>query len=349
MWNIDEIFYDYRRQSEGDRPIILIQCARVGSTSFGVQLFDLVQDEYVPIDVLLLFFPFLWMHKCLFPCCGWTRKQIHDTLRTLQPEEFHQRHISRLNYPDTFEIIYQMVRRGGVTTNWHTGFREWIRIFANGQSDESELECFRSYMKKAKYLWDRDGIKNVFIKCHSIEFGEQLAKMYPNAKFVNMIRTGDRVLESLTNFWLISAPDPIFGGNVWVENTQVCAALYLIVYRELEKEFYSKDAKHRITFSYTDWTQRMELVLKSAVLFLGLEYNDKRKNRVQAILSEEKKRTQRKYTIDFKLDEIWIDVDLVRRLVEVGFYVSNLGTATDTESGEITTELSEHFNPFGWE
>ena len=84
-------------------------------------------------------------------------------------------------------------------------------------------------MKKCIYLLPPDQRhKKVFVKGHFIENATAIRKLYPQAKFLNMIRTAPAPAQSYANFMYVQPHDLMVGIEVCFEHLAVYAVRLII-------------------------------------------------------------------------------------------------------------------------
>jgi len=265
-WAIDElVFYGYRQMDDQNDPIILIQGARQGSTSFSMQVFKLLEDEYVPMDPILIMSPFIWQHKlakCLCGCC-WTRQRFYDFLEGPMNPDFLMRHQTHPDEPDTFEPGYWLWK-GVWIPSFFAGnpiheFREFYKKYPGEHIDKDFLKFFQSMMKKCLYLLPpEERHKKVFVKGHFIENAIAIRELYPRAKFLNMVRKGSAPAQSYANFLYVQPHDMMAGVEVCFEHVAVYGTLLTYLYRVWEAEFYKYNDERHMTYYFDDWRKNTE-------------------------------------------------------------------------------------------
>jgi len=325
---LDKILYKYEKMDIGDDPIILLQAARVGSTSFSTQLYSILEDECIGVDCMIRMKPYIWYHKIFLPYFKrQTRAEYHKENfclkegMSLAASEYKKRHQPELDAPDTLEPFLQGQMRAGYTTCPTEGSREFLERFVSPSFTGQMLPVFLDLLKKTKYLYDPNGDKRIMFKTHSIELANEFARLYPNAKFINMTRSQNRDVRSLVNY-IYSHPAPRASGfQVPVEHIAIFYTLFTMAYREKEAAFYKKERKRKITFQFKDWVSNNRKVLTTALNFLEIEVSKKKKKRIKsAIHLIAKKRKNRCYQIDLMWKDLWKDVDVVHRLLKIGLH-----------------------------
>lgn len=224
-WLLDEALYGRAlRATPVVAPLIEISAARSGSTQLARYLED--DPRLVAPNLLQSVFPYLWLWKLAPRTLGRlvTPDQVRHKMEQMMPPEFLQRHEGDPFRTDTFDAALYIS---------HMNFFAMM-LGADVIADDIAMGTVAPHNRP---LWDHlfldmlDGIgrktllyagpapdggpRRFFVKGHFLAGAEGLARRYPDARFLTMIREPAPRLQSAVNFMRANPRDPVLGNTPW--------------------------------------------------------------------------------------------------------------------------------------
>lgn len=219
-WQLDELLYGRKlRAVPLTAPLFELSAARSGSTQLAHYLED-DPDIYSP-GVLQTMLPYLWLWKLArrFGPMFTTPEQVQAWLIRSAPPAFVQRHELDAFRTDSFEVIYSALQLGEIAArlgptlylaNCQTGVltpenRTWW--------EEDFVSFTEALLRKTALFAPRPG--QVMIKGHFLAAAPALARRFPEARFMTVIRDPLPRLQSGINFLRVQPLEPVFGPVAW--------------------------------------------------------------------------------------------------------------------------------------
>lgn len=264
-WLWDEVVWGRKlRQVQIVEPIFEISAARSGSTQLARYLED--DPRISSPNTLQVTIPYLWSWRFgpwlerLLPK-DFLEKLSHDVL----PPEHHERHEVDLRRTDTFEMMY-----------WATFHWGELLLSASPKAFMEEF-CLDRVHDDCPELWADDFLRfidaigrktllhagpdaqgklpQLLIKGHFLHALPELARRYPDARFLTMIRVPEKRLQSLLNFLRCQgtvAPCPPFP---WAWITEYLCTRE-IDYCETEMEWFERpDGPNRCVVRFDEYVK----------------------------------------------------------------------------------------------
>jgi len=214
-WLLDEVLYGRAlREIQIREPIFELSAARSGSTQLAHYLED--DPGVVGPNVIQIAFPYLWLWR-LAPRLEWlmSRQRLAHAVFASQPHEYHERHESDALRTDTFEIAYGLAHQL-IDLPQSLGPDVMLRHFRFDRVAEGAVEAWakdfpdfidgiaRRTLLQARRVPGGER-RHFFIKGHFLFAAPELARRYPDARFLTMLRAPEKRLQSLLNFYRCQA------------------------------------------------------------------------------------------------------------------------------------------------
>ncbi|MEM7537429.1 MAG: sulfotransferase [Chloroflexota bacterium] len=331
-WLLDELLYG-RALNATDvvAPLFVISGGRSGSTQMTRYI---ETDPSVTAPSLLqCMFPYLWLWRLAPHTIGkiFPPEKVRERLETMMPPELLERHEFDPFGADTFDGAFWSSHLN------HLAFYLGPAV----SSEEFNFAVFASYNQEQMardfvQLVDRIGCKQrlfigdadaetprrFFIKGHFLYGAEALARHYPDAVFLTLIRDPAARLQSGINYLRVNPSDPAMGPPPWA---WLAASLRQTEsgYCRVEQAWYSqKDDTRRCVVRFAEFIDDLEGTMQR-VYEACLD---------QAQLPPHVPRThppreRKDYTVNYSLAELGIDADALR--TELAEYVAWCQPARD--------------------
>jgi hypothetical protein len=314
-WLLDEVLWgrDLARVQIVE-PLLEISAARSGSTQLARYIED---DPHVCApSALQIAVPFLWAWRVLPRF-----ERILDRLaKESWPHEHHERHETDLGRTDTFEVIFLVLHQLG-------------DIFRS-ISERTFIESFRvdEVTEASRELWENDFLRfldsigrktlvhagrssggaprRLLIKGHFLLVAEHLAKRYPDARFITMLRASEKRFQSLVNFLRCQstiAPCPPVPWSWLVK--YVCTTE--VSYCEKEMRWYqSPEGPLRCIIPFDDYIRDLEGTMRKVYRECLNQDLSPHVPRVHA------PRVRTNYSVDRSYEELGMDEEALRKRLE---------------------------------
>ncbi len=224
-WLLDELLYARRLDAvELRAPLFEISAGRSGSTQLARYLED---DATLAAPSLIQgFFPYLWMWKLAPRTLGrWLSKERvrHEFERRLPPE-FVERHEGDPFRTDTFDAALYVAHLNHLSLFYGADFA--VEDFATGR-----------LVPHNRVLWEEDFVailerigrkrlveagptldgsaRRLFVKGHFLAAAPALARRFPDARFLTVIRAPEKRLQSAINYLRVNPLDSTLGPPLW--------------------------------------------------------------------------------------------------------------------------------------
>jgi hypothetical protein len=307
-WLIDELLYGRKLDNvQIVAPLIEISAGRSGSTQIARYLED--DTSLSAPSFLQSVFPYLWMWKLAPYTIGLflSKAKVHELFEQMLPPEFKERHEGDPFRTDTFEASLYMAHLN------HLCFL-FGPVFGNEEFSASRIT------PENRVLWEEDfvrilartgqkhllwsGGKRLFVKGHFLCAGPALARCFPDARFLTMIRSPEKRYQSAINYLRANPFDSTFGAPPWAwlaETTLRSESEYC----RREKEWFSEDPR-RCVVRFDDYVNNlpgtMEFIYRMCMF-----------GPVPAhIPTEHPPRKREQYLLNRSLAEVGIDVVVLR-------------------------------------
>jgi len=330
FWYLDDVLFPgYRKIDEGKGMIMLIQGIRVGSTSFGKQLYELINndDEYVTLPGFLpAAFPYIWQWKLGSLCCGscgYTRHDLMHIAGTSMGAEFMKRHHAEADKPDT--LLSPFLAMYMFTGPW--AMIHGISAY-DTRSDDTWEESPRFYSAICKkFLYLEGPHKSIVSKHHDFHNAQTFYDMYPECKFIDLTRNPLKSLQSCINFAYVQNVEMMHGLNSLPETLAYMLAITKYRAHREEGKFFEGTNKvatdRKIALTFENWVQDPEGAMRLVLRFLRKTYTDERAEIMKGILEKHYGRNkQREYEIDYQLSSLIQQdfMDSLEKQLSVGLY-----------------------------
>lgn len=208
-WHLDELLYGRALAKQPVRaPLVLLSAARSGSTQIGHYLES--DPRLVSPSVLMALAPYLWLWRLVGRWGGGRigPERLKQLLDDQSPEEFVERHEGHPLRTDTLEILYLLSK--GKLLSMALGPAVIRSDFApSGPAARAQPHWARDFVAFADRLGRKtllhagpgpDGQpRRLFIKGHFQAADEALARAWPDAHFLTVLRDPVSRLKSVLN------------------------------------------------------------------------------------------------------------------------------------------------------
>lgn len=224
-WLLDELIEGRRLEATKlVAPLFEISAGRSGSTQLARYLED--DPSLSAPSLLQSIFPFLWLWRIAPVTVGrfWGKEKVRHAFEQMLPPEFKERHEGDPFRTDTFEACLYMDHLN------HLSF------FLGPEMGAAEFSTSR-LTPENRALWEEDfvrmverigqkhllwsGGKRLFVKGHFLCAGPALARKFPDARFLTMVRSPEKRFQSAINYLRANPLDEVLGPVPWNWLTEV--------------------------------------------------------------------------------------------------------------------------------
>lgn len=268
-WHLDELLYGRRlREVEVVAPLIEMSAARSGSTQLARYL---EQDPHLVAPAMIqCMFPFLWAWRLVPRTVGLfvTKERVAERALAALPGPMRERHEGDPFRTDTFELA--LLGRHLNHLSLRLGPDVMAEDFAFGPLaphnralwEEDFVRLFDGVARKV--LLDAepgpDGApRRLFVKGHFLCAADFLARRYPDATFLTMIREPGPRLQSAINFLRTTPFDQRMGGPAAWAWLGAGIGRSEAAYCELERDWFTREAgPQRCVVRFGDYVRDLE-------------------------------------------------------------------------------------------
>lgn len=263
-WILDEILYaDELRDTPVLAPLLEISAARSGSTQLARYLED--DPRLAGPSAAKTMFPYLWMWRLAPKTIGrvFSPEQIRAKIEADMPPGFLERHEGDPFRMDTFEGAFYLHQLNH------------LAAFLGPEALEDDIG-FARIAPHNRALWEVDflhfldrvgrktlidagpapdgGPRRFFVKGHFLLAAPALARRYPDARFLTIIREPGPRLRSAINFLHLNPIDEVLGGVPWPWIAEALSRTEP-AYCEVEREWYGRegDGVTRCVIRFSDY------------------------------------------------------------------------------------------------
>lgn len=249
-WLLDELLYGRALDAiELRAPLFEISAGRSGST----QLVRYLEDDPTLAGPSLLdsVFPYLWLKRIIRATIGRvvSEETVRHRIEALIPPEFAERHEGDPFRMDTFEAALYLSHLNALSLFYGPSFA--LAEFAFGRVTPGNRTLWE---EDFVHLLDRIGQKRLydvgpgpdgrhrrlFVKGHFLAAAPALARKHPDARFLTMIRSPEKRLQSAINYIRVNPVDATLGPPYWAWLTETILASEAD-YGDAEQAFYTAD------------------------------------------------------------------------------------------------------------
>lgn len=316
-WALDDLLYGRAlAQTEIHAPLFELSAARSGSTQLAHYLED--DPQIAAPNTLQGLFPYLWLWRLVPHAPAWlmTREKLGQKLLDLMPKEYLERHEMDAWRTDTFEMLYLNHKQYGDVL-FCLGPDLLIRELSPAVVRPGTEEVWADFLRfidaiGRKTLLYRgpqpDGRpRRLMIKGHFLNVASELERRYPDARFLTVIRTPEKRMQSVINFHHVQPTDPVCGFLPFPWVTALALASEPLYCEREMAWFQQTGGAHRTVVRFDDYVRDLEgtmrLVYRSC---LDLDALSPHVPTVHAA------RVRSNYTHDRSLEELGIDVAALR-------------------------------------
>jgi hypothetical protein len=268
-WWLDELIYGKAlREVRVEAPLIEISAARSGSTQLARYLEE--DPHLIAPAMIQCMFPFLWAWRLVPRTLGRLVSRERVTARLLEsiPESMRERHEGDPFRSDTFELA--LLGRHLNHLSLRLGPDVMADDFAFGPLAPHNRQLWACDFVRLfdgvarKTLLDAkpgpDGApRRLFIKGHFLCAADFLARRYPDAVFLTMIREPAPRLQSTVNFLRSTPFDDRMGGPAPWAWLGAAIAKSEATYCELEQDWFTREpGPRRCVVRFADYVRDLE-------------------------------------------------------------------------------------------
>ena len=268
-WLLDELLYGRRlREVRVTAPLIEISAARSGSTQLARYLEE--DPHLVAPPMIHCLFPFLWAWRLVPRTLGRfvTAEQMRERMLRATPETMRERHEGDPFRSDTFDIALLGRHLNHLS----------LRLGPEAMADDFSFGPLASHNRS---LWESDFVRlfdgvarksllhagpgpdgaprRIFIKGHFLCAADFLARRYPDATFLTMIREPAPRLQSAVNFLRATPFDESMGGPAPWAWLGAAIGKSEAAYCEIEQEWFTREpGPRRCVVRFTDYVRDLE-------------------------------------------------------------------------------------------
>jgi hypothetical protein len=241
-WHLDELLYGSTLDAVAVvAPLFEISAGRSGSTQLARYL---EQDARLAAPSFLqMMFPYRWAWRLAerFLAGRVSRAQVHGWFERLLLPELRERHEGDPFSTDTFDAALYGAHLNYLSLSMGPAFAEEQFGFGvlNDHNRAQWEQDFVAIVDRLgrKRLLDAPGAR-LFIKGHFLAAAPALARRWPDARFLAMVRDPARRLQSAINYLRANPTDPMLGPPPWAWLAEAIVASE-VTYCEAEQAWYS--------------------------------------------------------------------------------------------------------------
>lgn len=323
-WFIDELLYgEMLKQIVIKEPLFELSAARSGSTQISHYLED--DPRIVAPPAMYTQHPYLWVWQIAELLFGTLipKSSLRAFVASMYSPEFIQRHELDPFRTDTFEM--QFVTRGITGTVMSLGPRATVALMGNSRLHpesmslwrEDFLNYFDAVCRKRLLLAQLAGHSTsrspvrLMIKGHFLNVASELAQRYPDARFLTVVRSPLKRLQSLANFHRVQPMPPGIDAPRWswlvhhlVENE--------IEYCEREMAWFEQpEGPHRTVVRFDDYVRDLAGTMRHVYReCMGLPEPSPHVPRTHA------ERDRSNYSIDRSLEDLGVNTELLAQRLQ---------------------------------
>jgi hypothetical protein len=267
-WNLDWLLYGERlRATAVVAPLLEVSAARSGST----QLARYLEDDPGLVAPMLLqaVFPYLWLWRLVPRTLGRfiTAQEARQRIESRLPPEFRERHEGDPFRTDTFEGALYIGHLNHLSPQL-------------GPEVMADDFGFATSAEHARLQWEVDFVEYLdgvarklllhapagpdgrpprfFAKGHFLAAAEALARRYPDARFLTVIREPGPRLRSAVNFLRVNPVDPVLPSTPWAWLGEALARTE-VTYCETEQRWFCRDdGVRRCVIRFSEYVRDLE-------------------------------------------------------------------------------------------
>ncbi len=313
-WYADEVLYGSILNAHPVRaPLLMLSGARSGSTQLSQYL---ANDPALAAPVMLqVVFPYLWLWNLVVPTLGrlvnpdWLGEKFNQAI----PLEMVQRHEGHPLKPDTFEVLWLLQSTHILAC--HLGpqtLAEDIVFMGTAPHNRPRWDFhfvrFMDRLGRKTLVFSGpqpDGsARRLFVKGHFLEARDALARHWPDARFLTMVREPTKRIESAINHWHANAIEEPLGALPWSWIAPVTVRSETL-YCQTEMAWFSRDdGIHRTVVRFTDYVHDLPGTM-ARVYRECLDQDTVSPH----IPSEHAPRQRKNYAVHRSLADLQVDVD----------------------------------------
>jgi len=317
VWLIDELLYG-RALDETPvvSPVIEVAAGRSGSTQLALYL---AQDPRLAApNILQCMFPYLWLWRLAPRTIGrlLTTDKVRERMRAMMPPALLERHEGDPFKVDTFD---------GAFLSFHLNH---LALHLGPETAVKEFH-FARYVPHNKQLWKEDFValldriarktllyagpgldgspRRFLVKGHFFAGVNALARHYPDATFVTVIREPVSRLRSAINYMRVNPSHPMLGPVPWAWLAQTLARTES-EYGDLEQQWFTRESDtRRCVIRFSEFVVDLETAMKRVYRACF------RENELPPYVpTHHAPRERTNYTVNRSLAELGIDEDVLR-------------------------------------
>lgn len=324
-WLLDELLYGRALNAAAViEPLFVISGGRSGSTQ--MTRYIEADPRVTAPNLLQCMLPYLWLWQLAPHTIGriFPPEKVRTRLEAIMPPELLERHEFDPFKADTFDGAFfsghlnpLAMYLGPTVSSQEFNFA----VFASHERPQLEHDFVQliDRIARKQQLFTNDTQtampRRFFIKGHFLCAADALARYYPDATFLTVIRDPAARLQSGINYLRVNPSDPAMGPPPWA---WLSASLLQTEsdYCQIEQAWYSQeDGTHRCVVRFAEFVADLEGTIQYVYqVCFGQTQLPPHVPRMHP------PRERKHYTVDHSLAELGIDADALRR--ELAAYVA---------------------------
>ena len=261
-WLLDEVLYG---QTLNDisitNPLFVISGGRSGSTQISRYLEE--DEDLIAPNILMCLFPYLWLWKLVPTTIGRfiTKQQVQEMIAKMMPKEAIERHEMDPFGADTFDGAFLSCHFNYMSPylgpqiaqeefsfcdfadhNRHLFEDDFCTLVHRLGQKTTIYNGYNDYGSSASSSSTEAKQPRFFLKGHFLLASPSLAKAYPDANFLTVVRDPLKRLQSGINFLRCNPADPFLGPVPWEYYTETLTETESR-YCFIEMEWYTKEGQ----------------------------------------------------------------------------------------------------------
>ena len=313
-WCLDELLYGRELARVQVRaPLFLLSAARSGSTQLSRYLE--ADSRLAAPTVLQTIVPYLWVWRLIAPTLGRiiSRRRVESLFESMATEEFVQRHELSPFDTDTFEVLFSSMHLnalafclGPEVLSQDVAFS--CRAPHNRQLWEADFVEFLDRVGRKTLLYagpkDDGELCRLYVKGHFQAADDALARRYPDAHFVTVVREPASRLQSMLNHVHGHPAFEQLGAVPWA---WLAASLPAdeVAYCLREQDWFCRaEGPRRTVIRFADYIVDLEGTMTQ--LYRACMGDETLPDHVP---TEHTPRERKKYRVNRSIEELGIDID----------------------------------------
>ncbi|MCB9765804.1 MAG: sulfotransferase [Alphaproteobacteria bacterium] len=315
-WHLDELLYGRRlRDTPVVAPVIVLSAARSGSTQIARYL---EEDPGLAAPAMIqCVFPYLWLWRLTRATLGRVlpAETLDDLLHRSMTREFIERHELDALRTDSFEVMYFALQLIHLSPMFGPAFMADEFVFAgtaahNRRMWDQDFPAFIDRLGRKTLLFSGlgpDGApRRLFIKGHFLDGADAVARRFPDARFLTVIRKPISRIRSQLNHMHGNPFEESLGAAPWAWLTEVIVPAEVAYCRAEQAWFTRAEGPARTVVRFSDYVSDLEGTMRTVYrACLDTEALPPH------VPTEHAPRERTSYTVNRSLEQLGVDSDAV--------------------------------------